>query len=295
MSPSVVVIGDVLVDVVDGLALPGGAGFNVAIGLAKLGNDVTLIGMVGDDDYGRQLEEACKGAVTLVKTPAPNGSAAAIASRVDGTMQYEFNSAAKARSIVIEADAQHAIDNADLVVVSCVALEDGEQCDALLSAVPDSRARLVIDANPRPGYLDDASDVRAFGDNLRRIAPHAALLKLGDEDSQLLYERDVNETARQFLDAGAGGVLVTRGEHGASLEFRGLTKVSAPIHELDSPIVDTIGAGDATLAAIVDSMLEQRPIWGSALERAMTIAALTCRVAGGDLQVPNDELDSPAS
>lgn len=57
MSDRVVVVGDALVDEVDGAAHVGGAALNVAVGLARLGVPARLIAMVGDDDAGRLVRE----------------------------------------------------------------------------------------------------------------------------------------------------------------------------------------------------------------------------------------------
>ena len=40
---------------------PGGKGFNQAVQCARLGADVTMVGKVGEDDFGRALLEAAKG------------------------------------------------------------------------------------------------------------------------------------------------------------------------------------------------------------------------------------------
>ena len=40
---------------------PGGKGFNQAVQCARLGADVTMVGKVGTDDFGKALLEAAKG------------------------------------------------------------------------------------------------------------------------------------------------------------------------------------------------------------------------------------------
>jgi fructokinase len=70
----------------------------------------------------------------------------------------------------------------------------------------------------------------------------------------------------------------------------GLT-VTVPIADLPGPIVDTMGAGDATLAAVTHSIAvaglpEDAESWRSLLEDAMAIAAATCRSEGALLRLP---------
>ena len=60
---------------------------------------------------------------------------------------------------------------------------------------------------------------------------------------------------------------------------------------MPAPIVDTMGAGDATLASVIAFILaEGMPVdqasWRACLKQAMDIAAATCRSAGGALLRP---------
>ncbi|MFA4842008.1 MAG: PfkB family carbohydrate kinase, partial [Agrococcus sp.] len=127
MSGRVVVIGDALVDEVDGSAHVGGAALNVAVGLARLGVPSTLIAMVGDDAPGDQVRAHCEGhGVELIATAAPHGTAVATAVRDGGTMRYEFNDAGLRRFVDLEGLGEE-LAAAPLVVVSCLALEHEAQ------------------------------------------------------------------------------------------------------------------------------------------------------------------------
>ncbi|MGB3376628.1 MAG: PfkB family carbohydrate kinase, partial [Microbacterium sp.] len=73
-------------------------------------------------------------------------------------------------------------------------------------------------------------------------------------------------------------------------------EVTAPIAVLPGPIVDTVGAGDATLAAVAEGLVDEVPSsasgWGLLLDRAMLIAAATVRSEGGLLRTPESLADS---
>ena len=64
MNPVVTVVGEALVDLVpdettgEHRATPGGSPFNVAVGLARLGNRTSLMARFADDAHGRLLREA---------------------------------------------------------------------------------------------------------------------------------------------------------------------------------------------------------------------------------------------
>ena len=67
--------------------------------------------------------------------------------------------------------------------------------------------------------------------------------------------------------------------------------VTRPVSSLPGRIVDTMGAGDAAFATAVAGLLEGTPAdadaWGDLLERAMDVAAATCRFEGALLRLPS--------
>jgi len=286
VSDRVVVIGDALVDEVDGASIVGGAALNVAVGLARLGVPARLIAMVGDDPPGAQVRAHCAAhGVELVATAAPRGTAVATAVRDGGTMRYDFNEAGTSRFVELDGH-EDALEAAPLVLVSCLALELEAQV-APLAALPRSRERLMLDPNARPAYLRAPGATRRFAAGLDLLASRALLVKLSDEDAELVYGAEADATAARLVAAGAGAVAVTRGAAGATV-FTDGGRVDASVPQLEAPIVDTIGAGDSVLASLAASVLEgdRARGWAGPLERAMAVAAATTRSAGGLLQLP---------
>lgn len=286
MTAPVVVIGDALVDAIDGAAHPGGAALNVAVGLTRLGVPARLVAMVGDDEPGSVLREHCeRHGVELVATAAPLGTAVATAVREGDTMRYEFNAAGVGRFVEL-GGLEHVLEEAPLVVVSCLALEHERQIAPLLE-LDRSRERLLIDPNARPAYLRAAGAVERFAAGLDALAARALLVKLSDEDAELVYGEDADDTAARLIAAGARAVAVTRGPGGATI-VTGDGAVDAAVPALAAPIVDTIGAGDSVLASLTASVIarEHEGGWVGPLERAMAVAAATTRSPGGLLQLP---------
>jgi fructokinase len=290
----IVVIGDALIDEIrdeyGSREFVGGAALNVAVGLSVLGRRTTLIAMVGDDVDGDAIRVFLGShSVELVATRAPNGTARAVSDRTDGEPRYVFNRASIEREIEFDDATRAALDVAPLVVVSCYPFDSDEKTDALLAAVDDAPTRLVVDPNPRPGMM---RDLAAFVRNVDRIAATARLVKIGDEDSALLYDSELDPAAVRLQRDGAAFVLATAGRRGADL----LTPdgpTHAAVATLPGPIVDTMGAGDATLAAVTDSLRRadvqgtgDLDFWRGALDNAMVIAAATCRSEGALLQLP---------
>lgn len=287
---SAVVIGDALIDEIrddSGVReLVGGAALNVAVGLRRLGVATTLIAMVGDDEAGGHIREYLSDhGVGLVESAAPHGSSRAVVQRAaNGEPQYVFNEAAQKRSIRYSDDARAAIARADLVAISCFPFDVPAEVDALAEA--SAGARLAIDPNPRTGMLSDRAEfVRGF----ERLAAGAEIAKVGADDAAILYDGDLDALRSRLRGLGVRAVLATAGGDGAILETDAGT-TAAPIAELPGRIVDTVGAGDATLAAVAAGLVAGTPStpdeWRELLSRAMDIAAATCRAEGGLLRTP---------
>jgi len=289
----VVVVGDALIDVLrdadESREFAGGAALNVAVGLAVLGVSTTLIAMVGDDADGLTLRTFLDHhGVNLIATIGPKGSSRAVSDRTDGEPRYFFNDAAKARHIHFGQAERVAIEGAALVVVSCFPFDDTTQTEALAACVAAPERRLVIDPNPRAGMLQDGP---RFARNFEALAARSLLVKVGDEDAELLYGSTLTELVERLQGEGARTVLATAGRLGASVSAANRDHISVPIADFAGPIIDTMGAGDATLAASVCTIVnngvpQDSKGWKALLDDAMLTAAATCRHEGALLRRP---------
>lgn len=293
MSGRVVVVGDALIDELrDGAGVRefvGGAALNVAVGLARLGTPATLLAMVGDDEPGDRIRSYLADyGVELIATPSPLGTSRAVSTRSrSGEPEYVFNEAAQNRRIRFGEAERMAIAEATLVVVSCFPFDDAEQTAEFADAVSAASVALVIDPNPRTGMLHDREEfVRGF----ERLAAGAMLVKIGDDDARLLYREALDLVRPRIADLGAAAVLATYGAGGAAIDAGG-DAVTRPVSVLPGRIVDTMGAGDAVLAATVALLSDGFPAgpgeWDAVLERAMDVAAATCRFEGALLRLPS--------
>ncbi|WP_353815150.1 carbohydrate kinase family protein [Agromyces sp. SYSU T00266] len=289
----ITVVGDALIDELrdptGSREFVGGAALNVAVGLALLGEDVTLVAMLGEDEPAARIRTFLADyGVRLVESPSALGTSRAVSDRSEGgEPRYVFNDAAQHRRLSFDDATRDALGTADLVVVSCYPFDDAQQVDALLDAVVEPERRLVVDGNPRAGMLHDRE---AFLAAFERVAAASLLVKAGDEDAELLAAEPLEAFVRRLRSARPDrpAVLATAGRHGADVHHGDLD-VHADIVDLPGRVVDTMGAGDATLAAIVhhvarDGMPADRAAWEAALGEAMTIAAATVRHEGALLR-----------
>lgn len=300
------VVGDALIDEMrDDLGVRefvGGAALNVAVGVARLGIPTTLIAMVGDDDAGARIRAYLADFdVELLATPSPLGTSRAVSERAGGAEPvYVFNAAAQARRIRFGDAERAAIADAPMTVVSCFPFDDAAQAAEFATAVHGSSTRLVIDPNPRTGMMSDLAEfVAGFED----LAPRASLVKIGDDDAHLMFGESLDNSAERMRELGVPIVLGTRGADGAFVRAVALgdDEFVAPIADLPGRVVDTMGAGDATLSAVVarlaqDGEPRDAEGWRGVLDEAMLIAAATCRFEGALLRTPSElrgvDLDS---
>ncbi|MEJ3403367.1 PfkB family carbohydrate kinase [Rathayibacter sp. YIM 133350] len=286
----VLVVGDALIDELHDESgtreFVGGAGLNVAVGLAVLGVPSTLLAQVATDAAGHEIRSYLERFdVELLTGEAPNGTARAVSERVGGEPRYSFNEAARERVFDI-GRAKEAIAAAPAVVVSCFPFDDAGQAAALAAAT--AGYEVIVDPNPRAGMMRDRG---AFLEGFRRLAAGATLVKVGDEDAALLLGASLDDLEDFASAAGARAVLATAGAAGARVRLADGTRVDAPIAHLDGAVIDTMGAGDATLAASVRRIVNagvpgDAEGWRELLDEAMVIAAATVRAEGALLRRP---------
>lgn len=252
----IVVVGEALVDIVVSphgatTRRPGGSPLNVAIGLARLGVDTGLMTRVGGDEDGDVVRDHLRGSdVRLLGdwTAAHTGVAAARLS-ASGDARYEFTlDWDLPRSPLPEgASALHFGSVGALMPPGAGAVV------ALVHEASDAGLPISFDPNIRPALTPDATG--AWSD-VCRLAGLSDLVRLSEEDAEFLRPDDaLTDVAAQFLDCGARAVVITSGDGPTlALSHRG----EAAVPSLGAEVVDTVGAGDSFMAALVAATLPQR-------------------------------------
>ncbi|HEU4423600.1 MAG TPA: carbohydrate kinase [Pilimelia sp.] len=297
-----VILGEALIDLLDGECggdrvyrqVIGGAPLNVAVGVARLGEDVEFAGSVGDDRLGeriaRFLTDAGVGTRNLIRVQAPTTLAVAV---FDGAEpEFRFYGDPPSYGAFRPDDLDEAmVAEAGVLYCGSIGLLSPHLRAAARSAWATAGPLRAFDPNVRPSLLTDQAalaDQRALAEE---FAATADLVKLSAADAQVLYEGVTPaEAARRLATVGGGHrtVVVTRGPHGA-LVFSG-----GEIAELAAPAVravDATGAGDSVMAALIAQVLATGPPadlagWREYVDFALRVAGLVCESPGGAVSMP---------
>jgi fructokinase len=246
---TVLVIGEALVDVVqrpgrDPEPHAGGSPFNVAVGLARLDVPTVLAAQIGPDRYGDGLRwHLADSDVTLVELdPVPARTSTAAATLADdGSASYEFD---------LTWDPAALPDPAEAEAVHVGSLGTSLQPGAALVAELVMSADVLgvpvsYDPNVRLAVEPDAEVWRRV---FASIAPYASIVKMSDEDAATLFPDEQPADLARRLAADHGIVAITLGGEGAIVATAGAVATVPPA---DVRVVDTIGAGDSFMAAML--------------------------------------------
>ncbi len=276
-------------------AVPGGSPFNVALGLARLGQKAEFFSGLSSDLMGKRLaafmEKEGVGFAHAVRSTNPT-ALSIVALNADGSADYAFYPDFPAYRAIREADLPELGPETRIIHMGSIAtaLEPVGSALAALAERECGRRLIAYDPNVRPSIEPDL-DVwrRAF----ERITASAHLTKVSAEDLAMLYPGvGHDDMARQLLERGVRLVVITRGSEGASGWTRNSQALSLPRPVL---VVDTVGAGDSYQAALLTGLAEMGCIDPDALdglrpdalarllEFAGQAAALTCGKRGADL------------
>ena len=238
----------------------GGAA-NVAHNVAALGARAILLGVIGTDDAGAEIERLVATVGdgidarlfliphrrTTVKTRFTTRSTHQLLRVDDETVDpLDDESAAELRRRFARA-----LTESDVVVLSDYA--KGVLCDRLLRGVVNlsRRARRPVIADPKRASFKAYRNVTVLTPNAQEVT-RATGVEAANDDG-------VERAARIALDAAAcDAVIVTRSENGLTLLRRGMPALHLPARVRE--VSDVSGAGDTFVAALAAALAADRDL-----------------------------------
>ena len=253
--------------------LSGGAVFNTAMALGRLGAPAGYFGGLSTDLFGLQLC-ATLDASHVDYSLAPRSerpTTLAFVTLVDGHAKYAFYDENTAGRMLSEGDLpvlDHDVSALFFGGISLVSEPAADTYAAFCAREAGSRV-VMIDPNIRPGFITHEPRYRA---RLSDMLAMADIVKVSDEDMDWL-----GTTPGELIDGGTALVLVTRGAEGVDAHINGAEmRVAAQ----KAVVIDTVGAGDTFNAGLLAGLHKAGLLTRDAL-RSASLDALRPAVALG--------------
>jgi sugar/nucleoside kinase (ribokinase family) len=272
MTPQVLVLGDVLVEVMrkeldqplskaaDFVGpFPSGAACIFIDAVARLGGPAGCIGVAGTDDFGDCVVDRLRAdgvdITHLRRAPGYTTGIAFVAYRSDGSRKFVFHLPQAAAALLGPEDVNtDYVASARFVHVTGSVLSMSESarqaCYQATRTCKEAGGRVSFDPNIRPELLGI--------DRVREICKPVLelcdlLLPSGEEAAMLTGDDDEDTACRNLLAAGIPIVALKRGDQGSKVFIEGQV-IEAPTIQVEE--IDPTGAGDCYGGAFVVGLLE---------------------------------------
>lgn len=248
---------------------PGGVARNIAENLARLDMNCRLITAIGDDQHGEMLlaQGAASGIDMRLVQRADSAPTSTYLAVLDdtGDMQVAISDMRVMDELGIEQLAAHqnAIEESSLIIL------DANLSDDVLAWITNTFSSHTI-------FADTVSTTKAL--RLRPYLHAIHTLKTGTIEAEALTgleavsDGEIQKLSEWVHSHGVARLLVTRGDHGVFYSTDRTRAIMAP-HQNIPEISNTTGAGDAFLAAVAYSWLQD---WS--LERSVYFALAAAQI-----------------
>lgn len=269
----------------------GGAVANVAVGIARLGGAARFAGTLSRDAFGEFLLRTLSSEhvdTTCVRRVDEHTTLAFVARGDAGARGFEFFRSPGADSRLEATDVSRpAMESSRIVHFGGVLLSSepaGSACMTIVRAAHSAGKLITFDPNARPSLFTSPAALKLA---LLDGCAAAQLVKLSEEDLAALGMRPGD--APQLLRENTRAVILSRGENGCRWWCDGEQgAVQAP--KVD--VVDTTGAGDAMMAAVLwrlgtasGARLSAREV-AQAAQAGCVAGALACKKLGAIPSLP---------
>jgi fructokinase len=270
----------------------GGAVFNTAIALGRLGAPTGFFSGLSNDMLGQILTDTLTASKvdTTLAARSDRPTTVAFVKLVNGQATYAFYDENTAGRMLGISDLPNLPASVETLFFGGISLVNDPAASTYAALQAKAADRVtMIDPNIRPGFITDQAAYRA---RIDQMIARADIVKLSDEDLHWLQgPGDLTTLARGLISKGPKIVFLTEGAKGA----RGVTATQDRfVAATKVTVADTVGAGDtfnagalaalhqagvltkAALAALPDSTLD------AALSLGTRAAAITVSRPGAN-------------
>ncbi|MET3660686.1 carbohydrate kinase family protein [Aquamicrobium ahrensii] len=263
----------------------GGAVFNTAVALGRLGVRTGFFSGVSSDMFGKMLRQELEAShvdcryLHISRRP----TTLAFVQLDGGQASYIFYDENTAGRMLTEADLPPLGSDVEAMLFGAISLISepaGNAYEAFMRREHGNRV-MMLDPNIRPNFIPDRTRHLA---RIEAMMAMADIVKLSDEDLSWFGQRvSPEDFVEAWLKRGPTLIVLTHGGRGATGYTRaGKVSVTPP----QADVVDTVGAGDTFNGGVLASLSEQRlltrngiaSISGEQLRAALDMAARAAAV-----------------
>ena len=227
---------------------PGGAPANVAVAASRLGAHTAFIGKAGNDMHGNYLKSVLEEKQVETKGMILDDSyfttLAFVNVKENGDRSFSFARKPGADTKIQKEEVDiEILDKTQIFHVGSLSLTDQPARDTTLYAIRRAREKgsiISYDPNYRVSLWQDKGTAKS---QMRSLIPYTDIMKISDEETELLTGKESPEEAAAVLfQEGVKVAVVTLGSNGAYLYCK---EGGVHVPGFVSEAIDTNGAGDS--------------------------------------------------
>lgn len=273
----------------------GGAIFNTAIALGRLGIPTGMLTGLSTDMFGVQLAAALTASHVDISRSviSDRPTTLAFVQLKDGQATYSFVDEGSAGRMLTPVDMPPLTADVSALYLGGISLACEPSADAYIALLKSegSTRPVMIDPNIRPAFINDISAYRSRLEEAMRLVD---IVKVSDEDLDWLVPGppSLTDKVMALLELGPAAVILTQGAQGATGYLQSGAEVKVPA--IRAKVVDTVGAGDTFNAGVLAQLFEAGKLskaaisdispdtLQSAIEFGAKVAAITVTRAGAN-------------
>lgn len=255
MNHGIVCYGEILWDLLPSGPQPGGAPMNVAYQLHRLGKHPAMISRIGRDERGKELFQVLqnKGLNTdyiQLDEEVPTGIVRA-EQHANGDMSYDIVSPSAWDHIAADETTEALVKQAEYFVFGSLSARHNTSRNTLFQLLEIAHTK-VLDINLRAPHYNRPL--------IESLLQYADILKLNIDELELVtnwygsYSNTADRVSLLQDKFGIRNMIVTMGAKGAQLHLNGQS-YAHPGYVV--PVTDTVGSGDAFLAAFISKTIDK--------------------------------------
>lgn len=271
MKNDVIALGELLIDfTLNGTtssgnplfeANPGGAPCNVLAMLRKLGKNVSFIGKVGKDQFGKQLRETIEAAginskYLLEDLNIPT-TLAFVHTLPDGDRDFSFYRKPGADMMLVAEDiCEEMFEDTKIFHFGTLSMTHPSCREATIKALKlakDKGMLISLDPNLREPLWESLDEAR---EQMLNAISYCDILKISDNEIQFVTgEDDYDSGVKKLRDIyNTKLIFLTMGKAGSRAYYKDMV-VTAPGFVVDN-VIDTTGAGDTFCGCVLSKICD---------------------------------------